>query len=505
MARQISYNLWVDWNNNGLYSDVGENLTDYLLDASGDESISNPDESFSASKGYTSAATFTLGNKDQRFSPSNTSSPIYSSIANGGYYQKKVYFQVFIDGTPHTVFFGIIKSITENTRGANEAGTVTLSCVSNEDAFINMRLVSPVATTQVFYENGKDEGQLIAKTLELCGLADGTDFVSQDYGGGGTKTIDRGLFTIPWYWLDSESPIEDCWKLAAACGGRFYFNTSDGKFYYKNAEFYGFGVSGSSQFTADTSNSVKVTPAYNDKELYEGVRVVAKPRQIGDSEVLWQPDTIPTLFPDETLTIVAKINTPVYRYTGYSLRAMSTGGFDKTSELAISATYNSQEVKFVITNNSAHFLFLRNFKLTGNPIDGGETVEYTETSSDTFWNTRHGKQRSISDNPYIQTYAHAKAIGQMLADRQSVWSDQYRVTDYRGGSFGRVGMMITVANSTIGLSKTAIITKASWKLTRGQFDQNFECYAAANLYGYPIGNYFVIGTHSSDSLARYFY
>ena len=504
MARQITYGLFVDWNNNGWFYDVAEDLSNLLLNAEGDESISNPDESFSASKGYTSAAAFTIANQNQVYSPSNSSSPIYASISNGGYYQKKVLFQVTIAGTTHTVFSGIIKSLTESGRTAKTAGVVILNCVGKEDAFINMRLVSPVATTQVFYENGKDEGQLIAKTLELCGLTDGTDFVSQDYSGG-TKTIDRGLFTIPWYWLDSESPIEDCWRLAAACGGRFYFDTETGKFYYKNAEFYGFGVSGTSQFTADESNCASISPVYGDKELYESVKVVARPRQIGDSEVVWEPETIPTIFPGETLNITAKISTPIFRYNGYTLRAMSTGGFDKTGEVAVSATYNSQEVRFIITNNSGFFLFLRNFKVTANPIDGGQTVEYTESSTDSFWTTRNGKQRQISDNPYIQTFAHAKAIGKMLFHRQSVWRDQIRIDGFRGNAFGRVGMLITVSNATIGISKTAIIVKQQWKLGRGQFDQSFDCYAYGDIYGEAVGDYFVIGTHSSNSTKRYFY
>ena len=47
--------------------------------------------------------------------------------------------------------------------------------------------------------------------------------------------------------MDEESPIDDAASLAQACGGRFFFDTETGMYYYKNAFEYATGESATSQ------------------------------------------------------------------------------------------------------------------------------------------------------------------------------------------------------------------------------------------------------------------
>lgn len=506
MPRSLNYTLTIDWAGTGTF---GFNESNYLYNASANEEMANPNESVFSSSGFTSEMELTLLNKGRRFSPSN--SPVVASgglkeyLEDGKFYNKGVILSVVLGGNSYTVFRGRIKEMNETSRTAKKVGAVILSCASDDAFLLNMKLNTPLSDTKVYYETGKDEGQLIARTLELAGLVDGVDFVSQDYSGG-TKTIERGLFTIPWYWLDGDSPIDDCWRLAAACAGRFYYNTADGKYYYRNASYFAFNESATSQATITESNSTAIDPIYKDKELYKTIKITVRPRKIGESDILWEPDEILRILPGQTITLFAKINTPVYEYLSLKVIATNTGGFQITSDLTVSPTYYSQSVKFVITNNGIYHAFLRTFQLVGRPIVGGETSVYEVASPNSaYWSGRDGKERSVSDNPYIQTQAQAEAIGNLLAYRQGYFNNQLDVDGYRGNNFLRVGHRVTVVNDSLGISQDAIITSTAWRLNPDSFDQSFKCISAANLYQQAVGEYFIIGTNVGNSTKRYFY
>jgi hypothetical protein len=498
--RTVTYALEIDWSGTSTWVDE----SDYLLAANGNEEIAPPQESAFASGGYVSEASFTLFNLGQRFSPTNSSGDLYADIRDGKYYQRKVRFTVTLGGVASVVFRGFIKGITEDARTPTSSGAVVLRCSSEDAGIISKKLSTTSATTRGFYDTGKDESELIVATLTLAGLSDGTHFVSQAYGG--TTTLDRGLFTIPWYWLDGESPLEDCWKVASACGGRFYYNTADGKYYYENMQQYGWGASGSSQGTLSEDNCENISPLYTDKELYSSVKVTIRPRRIGETQLLWEPDTIPTLMPGQVIVLVAKLTAPVYQFTDVTIKATSTGGFDGTSDISYNADYNTQDVIFTITNSGPFLLFLRSFKLTGRFIEGGATNVYTKASPDTsYWSTRKGRERMINENPYIQTTAQGQALCDMLAERQGYATSKFSVKGYRGTVFFRCGNLATVTNTTVGISDSAIITSSQWTLGLGSFSQNLTLFSNAHIYPRAVGNYFIIGTHSQNSSKRYFY
>lgn len=510
MSRVISYGLYFDWNKNGTFAS-DENEANYLLSVDGDESIANPDESAFASTGYTTEITMTMINKGQRYSPTNTTGPYYSVLSNGGFYQIPVRLIVQIDGVSFTIFTGKVKSIIENPRTYKGIGLVVFRCSTDDGILINKKVETPIAYTTDFYVQGMDEGRLIAKTLYTSGLQDGVDYISQDYPGNPVvdiPSIAQGMFTIPWYWLDSESPIEDCWKLAAACGGRFFFDVKRKMYTYHNMSMYGTVTeSSTSQFTINESNSESVKPIYNDKELYSKIKVTAKPRAIGFTQTLWESEDIPRLAPGETITIWAKLNNPVYQYSepAYTWDATTTSGFSRNSDISISAIKYSQAIKFTVTNSGSYHVFLRNFKVSGRPIEGGENYVYEKDSNNTsYWTNKNGKERSI-DNPYIQTPAQAQALGDMLAGRQGNFGERYEVKGFKGTVFLKVGDRVTIVNSTLGISKDAIITKSSWSLSEGSFYQDLECFSTSYIYPLPNTDYFKIGTNSHNSAKKFFY
>lgn len=506
-ARELNYTLFVDWAGDGSFS---FNESNYVLSASGNEEMANPEESVSSGSGYVSEMTVTLANTNRRFSPSASpaaaSGGILEYIQNGNFYGKRVRFNIAIDGDSERIFTGRIKQIVENTRTSKSFGTVSIKCVSDDGFIINRRMNTPVSDTKVYYDVGKDEGELISRILALAGLSDGTDFVSQAHASS-AKTIDRGLFIIPWFWMESDSPVEDCWNLASACGGRFFYNTSDGKYYYQNAQYFGFVPSSVSQVTMTESNTDRIAPIYQDKELYKSVIVTARPRGIGDKKVLWEPDEVVRILPGETITFNAKLSVPVYEFDELKVVATNTGGFAVTNDISVSApTYYTQNVSFNLTNTGPYHAFLRTFQLIGRGIEGGQaTTVDTPALNTSFWSGKQGKERKVGDNPYIQTIAQAEALSNLLAHRQGYFSEQFEVDGYRGDSLLKVGWRVTLVNDSLAINKEAILTSVSWRIDGSGFSQDCKAIAASNLYHFTPGEYFTIGTHSGSSSKRMFY
>lgn len=506
-TRSLSFSLLIDWAGDGSFS---FNETNYFFSAAGNEEMANPMESVFSSSGFAGEMSVTLLNTNRRFSPS--ASPLIASgglkeyLQNGNFYSKRIKLFVTISGVETLLFQGAVKEIEENPRNTKSVGTVVIRCSTEDSFLINRRLNSLVGDTKSFYDTGKDEGELIVKTLLYAGLTDGVHFVSQAYAGAGAKTIDRGMFTIPWYWLEGESPIEDCWRLASACGGRFYFDPSDGKYYYKNAQFLGFGVSGTSQTTIDETNSDRVEPLYKDKELYKSIKVTIRPRKIGEQTIIWEPDEIFKILPGQTIVLSAKLNTPIYEFTDLKIVAQNTGGFDITDDLTVVTSYYSQSVQFTLTNTSIYHMFLREFQLLGRPIEGGEQSTYDGLPINTsFWSGKNGKERKISDNPYIQTLAQAEAIGTLLAHRQGYFNEEISVDGYRGAKVLRPAWRVTVTNSSLSFTKDVIVTSTNWKLDPSGFSQDFQGIVASSIFHYNDGSYFVINTNKGADSKRFFY
>lgn len=498
MTRSVSYELLIDWDNSGSFSFDESN---YLFSANGNESMSPPGESAFSGNGYASEMSLVLLNTGARFTATNSSSPLYSYLNDGAFYQRRVRLNVTLGGTTHTVFRGYIKSISENFRTTQDGGKVTITCRSSDDQLKFDAISTSTSTTLSYYQDARDEGAIIVAILEAAGLVDNTHFRSQAYG---SPTIDRGLFTIPYFWMDKDSPIDDAAMVAQACGGRFFFNTEDGLYYYKNAFEFATGVGGTSQATLDESNSESFAYNAGDKELFESVVVTARPRYITEVKEVWRSDDVVRCAPGEVKIVNAKLNQPLIRYSNINFIATTTAGLP-ISGVSMSVAAYSQRLVITITNSSAYTVFIRDFYVNGRSLEALDAIEYSTSSDDSYWSGRTGEEKKVTGNLYVQTWAQAKAIADIIVDRQGTFSPLLNVNNYRGTSFLRVGERVTVNITGRITSAQYITTKQQWTLGATGFTQSFELYEATGIYGLAIDGYFVIGTHSQNSSKKFFY
>lgn len=498
MTRQVSFQLLIDWDNSGNFT---FDESDYLFSATGNESMSPPGESSFSGNSYASEMSLVLLNTGARFTSTNSSSPIYSYLASGAFYQKKVRLSVTLGGTTHTVFRGFIKGMNEKFRTTQEGGKVTFTCRSDDDQIKFKGVSTTTSITYNYYVESQDEGTIIAKILETSGLVDTVHYRSQSQS---SPTIDRGLFSIPYFWMDKESPIEDASMLAQACGGRFFFDTETGMYYYRNAFEFATGVGGTSQTTLTESNCDSFGYNANDEEMFESVVITARPRYITEIKEIWRNDDVVRLAPGEVKQIQAKLNQPLIEYESTSFIATTTAGLPISGITSSVAAY-SQRLVITLTNTSAYSVFIRDFYATGRLLEALDSIEYSTSSGDSYWSGRDGKEKQITANAYVQSWAQAKAIADIIVDRQGTFSPVIKADNYRGTLFLRVGDRVSVTITGRLSAVEHVITKQNWTLSDKGFAQSFELYEATGIYGLSIGSYFIIGTHSQNSAKSYFY
>lgn len=491
MPRTVTWDLQIDWNFDATYTDESARL----VTASGAMRLAAPESGISSPRGTVDQMTLTLNNADGRYSPLNTGGALYADIQAGGAYHAPMYLRVSIDGGSNyfRVFTGVIKIPREGPPYPGVASTVEIDCRSRDEILLNKRMSTPLVTFQTMHDDHYTESQIIAQFLLDAGL------IASDY------TLDTGLFVIPWAWLDDESPIEDIWSMAAACGGRFYCD-ADGEFRYENMTHWLLSPHNTSQETLDKSGYGQMDgPTYDDRELFNGVTVVASPRETLESTTLWAADEIVVIPANSSKTLTAKLRQPAYTIEEITFTAVTGGGLSLDANISIVMTKYAQRVELTITNSHATYAAeLVALELTGIPVSGGPSVEETLASAETFWTsftaTRPGRTKLLRGNLWVQTTPQAATLAEFLRDRYELPRLTWVLRNVPGDPERRLGDRITVANAdAMSASRQGFITAISWRLSNKGFVQDLELLDATGLY--PYGNpgddgYFVIGTNT---------
>lgn len=490
-TRQIRFRLWVDWTFSGSYTDESQ----YMIDASGDMSISPPSSGMTSGQGIVSQMRITMRNASGRFSPLRTDGALYSAIRDGRGYHAPCYLEVSVNGgsSYSRVFTGVLKLPQESTLTSSEGPTVTFDARSMEEKYLQRRISLTQGQLAAIYDGGLTEKDIIVTFLNAAGVA------------GGDMTLDPGLFVVPWAWLDDESAIEECWSIAAACGGRFYADP-DGEFLYENMEHWQ---------TATRSTSVQLALGRNDfdsfrihlgdDDLYNVVTVEASPRVIGGVDIIWEPDSTPVIPPGTSTTIVARYDAPAYAIAGLQFSAADQGGGDRTSSVTITPTYYAQRADLAVVNNAAYQIILFPLRILGVPVIGGPELESRSVSvaNAAYWTGRGDRTLSIRGNPYIQTSSHAGVLSQFLLDRCE-YPRLIAQVGLPGVPSLRLGDRVQITDApTLSSTFTGYISTIRWTLG-GAFRQELELIHASQMFAYD-GNYFVLNTHNFASGRRAFY
>jgi len=497
MPRAIAFRLYIAWDGVNYIAETAR-----LIQATGENRLTAP-EAIAGGRGIVDRCTLELSNEDGRYSPLNTSGALYANIQAGGAYHRPMYLEAAIDGSTYSrVFTGVIKLPQEATPTPTAAAVTRIECRSIDEKLLGRRMSSSAADLRANNAAGVREGAIIAQWLTAAGT-------------GGS--IDAGVFSVPWAWLDDESVLEEIWQLASACGGRFYADP-DGTLCYEDMTHWLKSPHNTSQETLTRADFAGLEPVYGDADLYSSVTVEASARDVGASDVLWEPDEQVVVPPNSSKSITARLTQAAYSIDAPFWKAATAGGNDITASVTVTVTANNvQRVELTVANaHTTEAAYMHPFSISGRALTGGPTQEETRTSaangSNGAWWTARGTVRSkaIRGNAYVQTRAHAGALAQALLHRSEAPRLTYKLRGCPGKPTRRCGDRITINDAQIMSSaREAFITAISWRLNQNGFTQDIEATDAAGLFPYAASEYFVLGTNkigaSGTGTARIFY
>lgn len=494
-TRTVAARFFVDWHFNGSY----DNESQYLISANGDSALSPPGAGLSGSSGIVSAASFILRNPAGRFSALRSDGALYSSIRDGKLYHAPCYCEVSLDNgaTYSRVFTGVLKLPSEETLTTSRSAEITLDARGVEESVLQRRLSMSRAQFAAFHDAQATEADIISYYLQAAGVSPGS------------IVLDPGMYAIDWSWLDDESPVDEAWSLAAACGGNLYAD-ADGTWRYENMAHWQVAArSRNVQLSIGRGDYGDFSLRYDDANLYNEITVEASPRAVSGIESIWEPEAAPVVPPQSTIMLTARFDSPLYAVSGVQFQASDLGGNSRTADVAIVPTYYAQRADLQITNASGVAVRLYPLRILGTAVTGAPEIEETRTSAahgqnSAFFAARGTRTRAVRGNPYVQRRAHAGTLAQMLLDQSETPRLIATVRGARGYPPLRLSDRVRIADApTITGTLDLIVTRIDWSYN-GQFQQTIEGAAAGGIHRYD-NDYFIVGTHAIGGTRRIFY
>lgn len=495
-TRDVRWELYIEWDGTNPVDESSR-----LLSATGNYRINAPGTPTISGGGIVSQCTLILNNYDRRYSTNNAEGYIYNHGSSfGKYHHKEMYLNVSIDGGSnyYRIFSGVVVEINEIAPTVGEAGTVAIDCRDYSELYLDQRASTATADMLTLYNGDSTESDVIEQFLTDMGL------------GGGSLTLDAGMFSVPVAWMDDESPIEECWNVAAAAGGWFYADTweeAQPAFVYRNAQHWVTAAISTSnpdnELHRDAGDFQQLQVKYDHSELYRDVTVEWASRKVASTDTIWEPEDAIIIPADSEKTVTATFRTPVYDIETLTYSAATAGGIDISADVsAVLGTEYAQRVDITWTNaHTTYAAILKNVIMTGKPIEGGPDGESTTESSHTYWSgvTSGLKKRALRSNVWVQTETHAEVLSQMLADIHEQPAAMYTITGVKGDPERKLGQKLRLYDDTAfdTANEKMYIIGLDFSLGLSGYMQNITAIDSEVMYAYTETDpaYFVMGTN----------
>lgn len=473
--------VWVDETANLI------NLTTTWQLASGAAGLAMPGD------GVSRTAQILLHNTAQRYSPWNSSSPIYASIQATKGFSAPVRISLGYGSDLLRRFTGYMQRPAVAT---GRAPTATFNCVGPEQVINELRVDS------ILYQDNFPD-VFIESLLTAAGLT------SADW------ELDKGINRIPWAWLVGENIGYQLQKVAAAESG-FFFADQIGKFIFHNNHHW-LTDSDKNTFVVELDEAMykAFTPTIDDRAIFSSVRVPYTPRRPGPRMTLYELNEQWRIAPSATETFEIKLKSaaafiePLIEGTHYVIN--DAGGRRLSSAATVTISLNAQSATVTIINlSSVYGIQLRFFQLVGVPLVGQDALYYeTPTSSPAFNNT---KVLQVPENPFIQTLAQAKLIGNVLADRALTPRPVYKLEGVPALIYLEPADRVRLNNTSENITDvdTYVVRQSTIFGRFGgkpRFHDSLDLVDIAGQYNQSYEDYFIIGRdapHATDSNKVYY-
>jgi hypothetical protein len=422
-------------------------------------------------------ATVTLYNNTERYSPFNSSSPIYSSIRDGQLRNTPIRIEMgYYDGTSKELLRQFTGLIASQPPASITGGTVTWSCLGRDEA------IKEIKGRSVVYED-----ITLTDWVEVLAAVAGVSSADQQ--------LDIDDSELQFMWLDDDFVTMKFQEAAEAAGGLIYFDHSaklrfEGMQHWVNG-----GDHTQSQYTYTTSKFTDLQPGYSHQDGYSAVVVEYIRRTKDLTDVVWENEGPLFVGPGETEHVLARLNYPCsavgdpIEETDY--QCITPGGTPKNSDVTITGTVYAAQVELdIVNNNQTYGLFVHNLQLRGRALMGGPKNEVRKTTSAGFISDT--KEFPISGNQAIQSEAQAQRLSTFYRDRFERVPCVFTIPSSPAKPWLELGDRVTAVESDHGINHDAYIVGATYEIdTSHYFSMSLRCLEAQYLY--PVSTYYTYG------------
>lgn len=470
----------------------------WLVSSNGQLAINPPGERLIPA-GQIGSATVTLHNAAGRFSWQNPAGALYAYIGEANSPAGPVGCPVRIwqgyvtSGGPEYVriFTGVVAGWSERPDSS-----VTFSLRDWGYVYQQNRLSLPAAQDQL-------PDTWIGTVATEAGIA------------GGEMALDKGIFPIPFVWMDEETAVEEMWMAAEADGGLALFDQR-GRLLYWNVLHW---IGAATVWTFSEGDYELAEPETDAAAVATEITVEWSPRSLAPETDLYVLDKPRVVMPGKAASWEARFDyaaLTVYEpdaatpYNDYY--AASPGGLEMTEDVTVALSdQTGQKCTVTVTNGStAQAARLEHLRLRGRPIVGGPTEQSKASASPaplSFTRTRALRsntgagqsalwQRSTQGNIYLQSAEQGQALADMLALRCRRVRPVWTLRNVPGGpqlELGdRVGFVDTRKTGS-GEALEGLVIGITWDAgLEAGFVQAVRVMDVTDLAEYD--NYFIIGT-----------
>lgn len=304
-------------------------------------------------------ASFTLDNRDKRFSPENAASPIYPRVrpdrvvtvdalpdpltdldyddANTDYDDANVNYNVLNQAS---LFMGLTEDPVYQPGRDQQSVAIT--------SFGMMTLLKNVIISTPLYANLRTD-EAVGYILDLAGAGWDAD----------NRAISTGDTTMLWWWLDNVTAWDALMQLLETEGTGAAIYESGGVFHFENRNYrsvVGRSTTSQATFTATTGTLPFIHLDYRHAmmDVFNDVRMTITNRVAQASAAVWRLGSVLTLAASESRTIIIKLNDPVQNTvncTDTTDYVVTAGSLESVTTTVLSAT--SISVTFKATSSGA--------------------------------------------------------------------------------------------------------------------------------------------------------
>jgi hypothetical protein len=439
----MTITIKIDWNKDGDYSDTGENVTTRVMERSSVTLEYGRDQSTALAPMVAGRGGFTLNNASQDYNPLNASSPIFGLIKPA----RPVQIIRTVSATPYTLFEGHTDDTPLNPSLSEK--TVTVSMVDYLADFRGYTL-----NTALY--SGMTTGDAIDQILDEVGWA-------------GSRDLDTGSTTLPYWWEDGTDAFTALNKLLECEGPPAYLAVDAGPtIVFRDRQHRlldAASTSSQATWTGSTTNSEMYELTYDDawRNIINTGSISIDVRLPQALEEVWTQDNIITLGAAEVKTFIASGSDP---FTSAEVPVSGTDYTLVSGSVTPTLSRTSGASTVITLTAGGGGAVLNRLALRAKPVSTVYSVQVT--ASDATSITAYGPRSFPSDPSFASVYDAQAVLDKAIEQHK----DPLPIVE---GTFS-VGQNLTRAASVLArnLSDRVTLTVSGMSLNTDFFVESFR-------------------------------